>query len=215
MKQGTLNRPTSHLVHLYTVPFLWLREAHRQQRIWVDDFTGQCLLWRLSSRKTFFAPTLVLTTNLGLGWSWLSSASSINFLTRRSLKSLWVYLAPHEGNSIQLLSTVRSRRWKNSYMVHILLDWQKNEYFCSFLEAVPMLVISHLLQPVVWLLLRPAAAAAVVPLYLLLHPQNNLQHCLPQHLIPTRCQQPEFHWWHPEILFFPSHYWRPTVICLV
>ena len=171
-KQGTLNRPTSHLVYLYTVPFLWLREAHRQQHIWVDDFAGQCLLWRLSSRKSFFAPTLGLTTNLGLGRSWLSSTSSINFLTRRSLKSLSVYLAPHEDNSVQLLSTVRSRRWKNSIMVHLLLDWQKDEYLCSFLEAVSRLVISHSLQPVVWLLLRPAAAAVVPPLL----PQNNLQH---------------------------------------
>jgi len=84
-KQGTLNRPTSHLVYLYTMPFLWLREAHRQQRIWVDDFTGQCLLWRLSSCKTFFARTPVLTTSLGLERSWLSSTYSINFLTRRSL----------------------------------------------------------------------------------------------------------------------------------
>jgi len=33
-------------------------------------------LWRLSSSKTFFAPTLGLTTNLGLGQSWLVSTSS-------------------------------------------------------------------------------------------------------------------------------------------
>ena len=146
-KQGKLNRPTSHLVHLYTVPFLWVREAHRQQHIWVD-FAGQCLLWRLSSRKTFFAPTFGLTTSLVLGRSWLSSASSINFLNRRSLKSVWVYLAPHEDNGIELLSTVRSRSWKNNFMIHLLLDsldWQKDEYLCSFLEAVPRLVISHFL----------------------------------------------------------------------
>ena len=128
-KQGTLNRPTSHLVHLYTVPILWLREAHRQQHIWVDDFAGQCLLWRLSSRKTFFAPTLGLTTSLVLGRSWLFSASSINFLTRRSLKSVWVYLTPHLDNGIELLSTVRSRSWKNNFMVHLLLDWQKGWIF--------------------------------------------------------------------------------------
>ena len=78
---------------------------------------------------------------------------------------MWVYLAPHEDNSIELLGTVRSRRWKNNFMVHLLLyplDRQKDEYLCSNLKAVPRLVISHLLQPVVQLLLRPAAAAAAV-----------------------------------------------------
>ena len=54
VKQGTMHRPTSHLVHLYTVPFLWPREEHRRPRSWVNDFAGQCLLWRLLSRKTFF-----------------------------------------------------------------------------------------------------------------------------------------------------------------
>ena len=37
-------------------------------------------------------------------WSWLFTASSIKFLTRRGLKSWWVYLAQYEDNSIQLLS---------------------------------------------------------------------------------------------------------------
>ena len=86
-KQGTMHRPMSHLAHLYTVPFLWLREEHRWPRSLVNDFTGQCLLWRLLSLKTFFAIALGLPTNLGMGWSWLFPASSIKFLTRRSLKS--------------------------------------------------------------------------------------------------------------------------------
>jgi hypothetical protein len=55
----------SHLVH--TVPFLWPREEHRQQQSCVDDFAGQCLLWQLSRRKTFFAPELGLPSNLGMG----------------------------------------------------------------------------------------------------------------------------------------------------
>ena len=49
-KQGTTHRPTSHLAHLYTVPFLWLQEEHRWQCRWVDDFAGQCLLWWLLLR---------------------------------------------------------------------------------------------------------------------------------------------------------------------
>ena len=109
----------------------FLAVTSTQQHIWVDDFTGHCLLWKLLSSKTFSGPTVGLTTNLGLGQSWLFSASSINFLTRRNLKSMSVYLAPHEGNSSQLLSTVRSRRWENNFMVHLLVDQQKDEHLCS------------------------------------------------------------------------------------
>jgi hypothetical protein len=53
-----------------------------------------------------------------VGQSWLLSTSSIKFLTIRSLKSQ-IYLAPREDNRIQLLSTIRPRRRKNSFMVHL------------------------------------------------------------------------------------------------
>ena len=95
-KQGTRRRPTSHLAHVYTVPFIWPREEHRRQWSWVDDFAGQGLLWQLLGRKTFVAAALGLPTNVGVVRSWLFPASSIKFLTRRSLISRWVYLAPHE-----------------------------------------------------------------------------------------------------------------------
>jgi len=57
---------------------------------------------------------------------------------------------------------------------HLLLDLQEDEYLCSFLEAVPRLVIlRHLLQSVVHLLLRLATVVvAFVPL--LLPPQIRL-----------------------------------------
>jgi len=55
-KQGTTHRPTSHLAHLYTVPFLWPWEEYRQQCSWVDDFAGQCSLWQLS-RQHFLIPS--------------------------------------------------------------------------------------------------------------------------------------------------------------
>jgi len=103
-KQDTTHRPTSHLAHIYTVPFLWPREEHRQQHSLVEDFSGQCLLWGLSNLKTFFASTLHLQTNLGMGKSWPFPASSIKLLTRWSLKSQWLYLPPDEDSSIQLLS---------------------------------------------------------------------------------------------------------------
>ena len=57
--QGTTNRPTSHLAHLYIHCALSLAARRTQTaRTWVDDFVVQCLLWRLSIRKTSFAPAL-------------------------------------------------------------------------------------------------------------------------------------------------------------
>ena len=100
-----------HIWCIYTpCPFFGPTSTH-SSKFWVDDFTGHCLLWP-SSSKTFSGPTLGLTTSLGLGRSWLFSASSINFLTRSSLKSLSLYLASHKDNNIQLFSTARSRGWK-------------------------------------------------------------------------------------------------------
>ena len=201
MKQGTTHRPTSHLVHC---AFFWLLKAHRQQHTCVDDFAGQCLLWT-SSSKTFFAPTLGLITNLGVGWSWLFAASSIWFLTRSSLKSLSVHLAPHADNSIQLLSAVRSRRWKYNFMFHLLLDWQKDGYLCSFLEVVPRLGISHLLQPVVWLcwglqLLLLVFSSSPLP------PSSSSSS-----KFPVGVSNQNF----LKFYFFPSHCSRPTAVCLV
>jgi len=48
------------------------------------------------------------------------------------------------------------------FFSHLLLDWQKDEYLSSFLEAVPRLVIHQLLQPVVRLLLRFVVVAVAV-----------------------------------------------------
>ena len=117
-KQGSMHMHTSHMLHLYAVPFLWPWDEHRRQWSWVDDFANQCWLLQFPSHTAFVAAAFGLPTILGVGWSWLFSASSIKFLTRRSLISRWVYLAPHEDNSIQLLSNVKSRRWKNKFVVH-------------------------------------------------------------------------------------------------
>jgi len=40
------------------------------------------------------------------------------------------------------------------FLPQLLLDQQKDKYLCSFPEAVPRLVIHHLLQPVFLFLLR-------------------------------------------------------------
>ena len=48
-----------HLAHLYTVPFLWPRNEHKQKCRLVDDFAGQCWLWQLSSCTTLLQPHLV------------------------------------------------------------------------------------------------------------------------------------------------------------
>jgi len=50
--------------------------------------------------RTFVVPPISLV----VGQSWLFSASSIKFRIRRGLKSRWVYLAPHDDHSIQLLN---------------------------------------------------------------------------------------------------------------
>ena len=81
-------------------------------------FCWPVLVMATLESQSIFAPELGLPTNLGVGRSWFFPASSIKFLTRRSLKSQ-VYLAPHEDNSIHLLSTVRSRKWKNNFVVHL------------------------------------------------------------------------------------------------
>ena len=77
---GVIFHETKHnvLAHFTSGAFIrcalsWAVRSH--------DFACHFLLWRLLSRKTCLAPTLGLTTNLGLGRSWLFSASSINFLT--------------------------------------------------------------------------------------------------------------------------------------
>ena len=103
-----------------------------------------------------------------------------------------------------------------SLFSHLLLVWRKDEHLCSLLEAVPRVVIlRHLLQPVVWLLLRLVVVFFVVARLL---PLQILLLCrLPQHLIPNHCQQPEFHWLFLLKLQFlgghSQHLQRPT--CLV
>ena len=128
----------SHLVHLHTVPFsLAVRRT---------DSSGVGWMIALASAgyDTLVAAALGLPTNLGVGWSWLFPLSSFKFLTRRSLKSQWVYLAPHEDNSIQLLSTARSRRWKTiswatwRYVDSLNSYWQYDQNCrCNHVPVVP------------------------------------------------------------------------------
>ena len=56
----------------------------------------------LESQNIFCARTW--SSNRSGGGTILAVSSFLKFLTRRSLKSRWVYLAPHEDNIIQLLS---------------------------------------------------------------------------------------------------------------
>jgi len=60
MKQDTTHKPTSHLVHLYNVPFLGPREEHRWQSSWIDNFISQCLLWQLLLRLAAAVVPLLL-----------------------------------------------------------------------------------------------------------------------------------------------------------
>ena len=92
-KQGT-NIGSHQIWHTYTLCPSFGRAKNRQQRSWFDHFAGQVLLWQLLSRKSFVAAALVLPICLGVVQSWHVPASSIKFLSRRSLISRWVYL-PH------------------------------------------------------------------------------------------------------------------------
>ena len=92
-----------HILRTCTLPFLLPQEEHRRQHSWFDDFAGQCLLMATLKLQNIFS-ALGLRNNLEMGRSWLFTASWVKFLTRGSLKSRWVYLAPHEENIIQLLS---------------------------------------------------------------------------------------------------------------
>jgi hypothetical protein len=100
-KQCTTHRSTSHLAHLYTytVSFLWSRVEHRRLRSLVDDFAGHYCMAALESHNMLW-PRLVFQSIWGQGDLGFFPASSIKFLTRNSLKSLWVCLAPQEGNRI-------------------------------------------------------------------------------------------------------------------
>ena len=83
-KQCTKHRPTSHLVHLYTAIFLAFTSTQT-----AAHFAGHCLLWP-SSSKIFFGPTVVLTTNLGVGWSRVFPASSIYKCVSKSSRTVLV-----------------------------------------------------------------------------------------------------------------------------
>jgi hypothetical protein len=114
------------------------KTRHRQQAHITSGAPINCVL-SVAERRTqmtvelggcFRWPVLVMAAleshNICCGRTWSSNqsgvrailalrASSVKFLTRRSMKSQWIYLAPHECNTIQLLSNVRSRRWKNNF----------------------------------------------------------------------------------------------------
>ena len=134
-----MHRPTSHLAHLYTVPFLWLREEHRWQGSWMDDFAGHCLLWWLSSRKTYFDSKSVSATRISL----MASSSSFDFFlghcNRHLQWSALFILLCMTGHSCSNLMPLRYER---------LLQWQQNRYKATMLlykiPGVPQDVFSRL-----------------------------------------------------------------------
>ena len=143
----TMNHAQAHFTSDVFIhcPFLAARNTDSSAFVWMISLASVCY-----GDSIFSGPTLVLQPICGLGDLGSFQLPQSNS-SPEGASNLSVYLAPHADNSIQLLSTVRSRRWKCNFMVHLLLDQQKVEYLCSFLEAVPRLVISHLLQPVVQL----------------------------------------------------------------
>jgi hypothetical protein len=86
--------------------------------------------------KTFSAAALGLQTNLGVGRSFLFPASSVKFLTRSSLVSRCVYLAPHD--------IIVSNCW-------VLLDrenWKSNFMFCLKVRSTHQIAVSHMIRTV-------------------------------------------------------------------
>ena len=117
-KRGTTHRPTSHLAHLYTVPFLWPWEEYKQQRSWVDDFAGQCLLWQLSSHKTFFDSESVSAEfhwRLPPGiWFFFPAIAIDTYVVQCSALFTLLCMTRHSCNNLMSL------RYKH------LLQWQQN-----------------------------------------------------------------------------------------
>jgi len=105
-------------VHLYTVPFFWLWTTEVGGRVcWISLAGvryGGC-----EAAQHLLLPHLVFQPIWG-GAILAFINSSVKFLTTKSLKSQ-LHLPPLENNRIQLLSSVRSRRWKNNFMVHLKL----------------------------------------------------------------------------------------------
>ena len=129
------------LTNLLLCDIPWNKAPHAGRHIWrtytLYPFSGREMntdgsrVWWMISLATLVMATpeshniccgcTWSSNQSGVGWSWLVPASSIKFLARRSLKSWWVYLAPHKDKRIQLLRAVRSRRWENSFVVHLMI----------------------------------------------------------------------------------------------
>jgi len=99
--------PSKGLCHIWRTYTLCLSSGHEK------NTDGSIVGWKISLSSASYGDSWVahllwLHLFLQSVWwwwqSWLFSASSIKFRTRRGLKSLWVYLAPHEDNGIQLLN---------------------------------------------------------------------------------------------------------------
>ena len=113
---------------------LTARRTHKRQRRWVEDFTGQVYYDDSWVAKHLLQPNSVFQPIWGVGRSWFFPASSIKFLTRRSLKSQWVYLVPHEDNSIQLLNIANN--YKGLPYLLSSYDWY------SFRNLMPQIWMS-------------------------------------------------------------------------
>ena len=115
--------------HITSGAFIHCALSLATRRIWMAAEFGWWFRWPVLVMVTLELQNIFCTrtwssNQFGVGWLWLFPASSIKFLTRRSLKSWWVYSAPHEDNSIHLLSTVRSRKWK-------IISWSTWRYVDS------------------------------------------------------------------------------------
>jgi len=123
---GVIFRETRHHVQAHGTSGALTRCVHFLAARWTQtaaEFGGWfrwpvLVMAALESHNIYCGRTWSSNLSRG-GRFWLFPASSNKFLARRSLKSRWVYLVPHEDKRIQLFSTVRSRKWRNSFVVHL------------------------------------------------------------------------------------------------
>jgi len=116
LNKATWTGPTTHLAHIYTVPFLWPWKEHRWQHRWVDDFTGQCLLWRLLSWKTFYDSKSVSVSRISL-----TASSSLTFFPSQCNRHLqWSALFTLLCMTQHSCSNLMPLRYEH------LLQWQQN-----------------------------------------------------------------------------------------
>jgi hypothetical protein len=115
-KQGLAHSPTLHAGHLNFVVVSLCFPQHTWYQILLHS-KGQCLLCLVSNLFSWLADGACHSCLVVWGWGTLPT-SCIRSLTNVSLNCWYDNFEPQEARIIKLLTTVRSRGWKNILLVH-------------------------------------------------------------------------------------------------